>query len=89
MIAIIILFVEKIVHSPTTLTIDDHPSALLVLSPRHGSISYKWERKGYSDEWSVVDVPGWTCLLYIDLPGSYRCTVEDNVVQFCVKGTCA
>lgn len=76
-------------HSTTTVTMKSQPCALLVLSPRHGSVHYKWERKVYMhDEWSKVDVPGWTCLLYADTHGSYRCTVEDDVVHFCVKGMC-
>lgn len=84
------VFTEKrLVHSKTTLKLEKSPQALLVISPNHGRVQYKWEWKhAYMTDWKAVDVPSWTCLLYIDTAGQYRCTVEDSTVLFHVQGLC-
>ena len=38
------------------------------------------------EDWEVVSVPSWTCLLYVDVSGQYRCKVEDSTVLFHVQG---
>ena len=62
------------------------PTALLVVSPKHGETAYKWERKRlYMDGWDNIDVPPYTCLLYVDVARQYRCTVEGRSVVFNVQ----
>jgi hypothetical protein len=64
----VFVFTEKrLVHSKTTLKLEKSPQALLVISPNHGRVQYKWEwKRAYMTDWKAVDVPSWTCLLYID-----------------------
>ena len=60
---------------------------LLVLSPNHGKrVSYKWEkRNAKSTVWESIQVPAYTCLLYVDDPGDYSCTVDEetSILQCC------
>ena len=85
-----VIFSEKrIVHSRTSLQLGKSPVSLIVISPHHGSVPYKWEWKRiYMEDWKVIDVPSWTCLLCADSTGQYRCTVEDSTIVFHVRGLC-
>ena len=57
-----------------------------MLYPNHGSgMSYKWERRNAkSSVWEPIHVPVYTCLLYVDDPGDYRCTLCDETYYFIV-----
>lgn len=79
---------KKIVHSKQLLTLQGNkPLPLLVISPNHGKVNYRWEQRFSDlDEWKIFDVPLWTCLLYVECARQYRCTVEDKCVVFHVKG---
>ena len=62
-------------------------SPLLVLSPNHGRVVYKWEWKSvYDEQWQLLDVPMYTCLLYPQRSGQYKCTVGSFETLFTVKG---
>ena len=53
-----------------------------------GKVEYKWEYKSiYIDKWNVIQVPSYTCLLYVDTARKYRYTVERRTVLFDVKGS--
>lgn len=66
---------------------DKSPATLEVVSPNHGRVEYKWEwKRAYMKDWEVVEVLLWTCLLYVDAAGQYRCTVGDSTVIFHVQG---
>lgn len=58
---------------------------LLVLSPRHGSVCYLWEKRGVT-RWELVYTPSDTCILYVKCCGIYKCSVEGEVVVFEVIG---
>lgn len=60
-------------------------ASLLVLSPLHGCIKYKWERKNMLT-WVGVDVPPSTCILYVNSCGKYRCTIGGDQYCFDVHG---
>ena len=48
-------------------------SQLLILVPDHGHVRYKWERHNKrAGVWDLIEVPPYTCLLYVDQPGDYR-----------------
>ena len=59
---------------------------LLVLSPNHGKdVSYKWERQNAeSAMWEPIQVPVYTCLLFVNDPGDYRCIVCEEIYYFIV-----
>ena len=38
------------------------------------------------EDWNAVSVPTWTCLLYVDVPGEYKCTVDGSNILFHVQG---
>ena len=60
-------------------------ATLLILMPEHGSVSYKWERRNErAGVWQLIEVPPYTCLLYVDLPGDYRCQVGERKFYFIV-----
>ena len=60
---------------------------LLVISPKHGRVSYMWERKGfYAEKWESIKVPPYTSILYVDTAMEYKCTVDDTSVVFKVQG---
>lgn len=60
---------------------------LLVMTPKHGSVEYKWEKKRqWMDDWNLMKVPSYTCLVYVDTAAQYRCTVDSNTIEFNVKG---
>ena len=66
---------------------EDSVASLLTISPNHGRVEYYWEKRTYSNEWrKKLEVPPWTCLLYVTIPSQYRCTVEQSTVEFDVKG---
>lgn len=77
----------RLVHSETSLELAENGSVpLLVISPSHGNVKYKWEqRTSFMGEWKMVKVPPWTCLLYVTLANQYRCTVETSTILFDVK----
>lgn len=51
----------------------------MVLSPRHGQVSYKWEyRIDDLSPWQSIAMPAYTCLLYVKDSGEYKCTIEDS-----------
>ena len=77
----------RLVHSETSLELAENASVpLLVISPSHGKVKYKWEqRKSFMGDWEVVKVPHWTCLLYVTSANQYRCTVETSTIIFDVK----
>ena len=83
-----LLVIEKrLVHSQLSATImEDSVASLLTISPNHGRVEYYWEKRTYSNEWKRLEVPPWTCLLYVTIPSQYRCTVEQSTVEFDVKG---
>ena len=46
-----------------------------------------WETgKLLMGDWETINVPPWTCLLYVTSANQYRCTVEASSVLFDVKG---
>ena len=48
------------------------PMPLLVISPKHGRVSYMWERKGfYAEKWEIIKVPPYTSILYVDTTMEY------------------
>lgn len=59
-------------------------ATLLLLSPRHESVTYTWEKKG-DWVWEMMNVPS-TCIVYVNSTGTYRCTVEDKSYYFEVAG---
>lgn len=76
-----------IVHGKRKLSLMKTPTPLFVLSPNHGKTEYLWERKGNRGlEWTKIDVPSHTCLLYVDVAGEYKCTVESISINFHVQG---
>ena len=93
------LYIEKrLVHSPLLITLEKPcmwpPVPLLVISPAHGQVSYKWEKKSLdwedtavpSLDWEDTAVPSFTCLLYVDTAQQYKCTVDGESVIFNVQG---
>ena len=51
------------------------------------SFSCEWEYKShYSDKWTKVEVPPYTCLLYADIPRKYRCIVNEEFITFDIRG---
>ena len=63
------------------------PASLLVVSPSHGKTEYKWEYQSiYASKWTLIEVPSYTCLLFVATARKYRCTVEGKTVLFNVKG---
>ena len=81
------IFVEnRPVRSARRSAITTGYATLLVLSPYHGEVSYKWEKKG-NLAWEMIDVPSSTCLLYVNCYGMYRCKVDDAIYYFEVIGT--
>lgn len=80
---------KQLVHTKKHLTLIDNVAVpLLVISPNHGNVEYKWEKKvsSFLDEWKSIELPPWTCLLYATTATQYRCIVETSVVAFDVKG---
>ena len=80
---------KKLVHSQLTLTLNETSAApLLVISPNHGKVEYKWEKRvsSFMNEWKSIEVPPWTCLVYATTPAQYRCAVDSSAVVFNVKG---
>lgn len=63
------------------------PIPLVVIVPNHGRAIYTWEKKPHDGSWKKIDVPSYTCLLYVDTTMQYRCSVDDKTVVFDVKGT--
>ena len=62
------------------------PIPLVVIDPNHGMAIYTWEKKQLHDNnWKKIDVPSYTCLLYVDTTMQYRCSVNDKIVVFNVK----
>lgn len=60
---------------------------LLLVSSKHGKVEYKWEKKRrWMDDWNLMKVPSYTCLMYVDTAAQYRCTVENKTIEFNVKG---
>ena len=82
---------KRLIHSSVTSIIEKSrvPLPLLVVSPNHGKVKYKWEYKSrYNDKWTRVEAPPYTCLLIVDTPRQYRCTVDEfeEFILFDVKG---
>lgn len=78
---------RRVVLSERTQSLDNLKCAhLLVVSPDHGSVEYRWERKDVL-EWVHVKVPSDTCLLYARCQGMYRCLVAGDVYNFEVTST--
>ena len=76
---------EVLVHSKTTVMLEESPVPIFVVSPNHGSAKYCWEYKRImSEEWESVRVPEHTCLIYADCVGQYRCHVDNYSVLFTV-----
>jgi len=80
-----------LIHSPLFITLEKPcmwpPVPLLVISPSHGQISYKWEKKSSSNmDWEDMAIPPFTCLLYVDTAQQYKCTVDGESVIFNVQG---
>ena len=75
-------------HSKTSVELEKNATTpLLVISPGHGNMKYKWEQKTcLMGDWQKIEVPPWTCLLYVTSANQYRCTVETSSVLFDVKG---
>ena len=75
---------SRIIHSSQQVILENAVTPLLVVSPKHGSVEYKWERKVSftSNEWKTIEVPSWTCLLYVTSAAQYRCTVELSTIIF-------
>ena len=63
----------RLVHSQTSLELAENgPLPLLVIFPNHGNVKYKWEQRTCCiGEWEMVEVPPWTCLLYVMLANQY------------------
>ena len=80
---------KRIVHNKQHLTLPENAAIpLLVISPNHGNVMYKWEKRvpSFFGEWKTIEVPPWTCLLYVNNATQYRCTVETSFITFDVKG---
>ena len=74
---------SKLIHSRVSVVLQSGGSPLLVIAKNHSEAIYKWEKKQlFAEVWKTIDVPQYTCLLYTDTSGCYRCTVEDRVVSF-------
>ncbi len=59
---------------------------LYVVSPNHGKSEYHWKRKSvFSQDWTLINVPAWTCLLRVNESGNYRCSFDDMSISFEVK----
>ena len=71
-------------HRQQKISSTDDFATLLVLSPRHGLVTYTWQKKG-DWAWEVIDIPS-TCVLYVNSTGVYRCTVENDCYHFQVTG---
>ena len=57
------------------------PKPLVVIDPNHGTAIHIWEKKQPCDSsWKKIDVPSYTCLLYVDTTMQYRCSVNDKIV---------
>ena len=39
-----------------------------------------------ANKWNLIEVPYYTCLLFVDTARNYRCTVEGKTILFSVKG---
>lgn len=77
---------KRVVHGETTLMLDTTPVPVFTISPNHGKIGYKWEKKRLlSPDWICIDVPERTCLLFVDEPGKYRSSFENESIVFEVK----
>ena len=79
------LIEHRLIHSTQHLTLHENAATpLLVISPKHGSVEYKWKKKVsfLSNEWRTIEVPSWTCLLYVTTATQYRCTVESSMITF-------
>lgn len=72
-------------HKQQNIESTDDFATLLVLSPRHGSVTYTWQKKG-DWAWEAIDVIPSTCVLYVNSTGMYRCTVENDSYYFQVTG---
>lgn len=74
---------NKLIHSRVSVVLQSGGSPLLVIAKCHSKAIYKWEKKQlFADVWKTIEVPQYTCLLYTDTSGLYRCTVEDRVISF-------
>ena len=75
------------VHSLRDMSLEEGVVPLLVVSPKHGSVEYKWEKKRqWMDDCNLMKVPSYTFLIYVDTAAQYRCTVESTTIEFNVKG---
>ncbi len=46
-----------------------------------GKVEYQWEMKRFlSPDWAPIDLPKWTCLLFVDEVGKYRCNFESTAI---------
>ena len=60
-------------------------ATLLLLAPDHGHVMYKWERRNErAGIWEPIEVPPYTCLLYVDQTGDYRCQMGGGNFYFAV-----
>ena len=63
------------------------PMPLLVISPKHGRVSYTWERKRYyAQKQESIKVPPHTSILYVDIAMVYKFTVDNTSLVFKVQG---
>lgn len=77
---------KRVVHGQTSLVLDSTPVPVFAISPNHGKVEYQWEKKRvFSPNWAPIDVPKWTCILFVEELGSYRCTFENHSFVFEVK----
>ena len=63
-------------------------ATLLLLAPDHGHVTYKWERRNErAGIWEPIEVPPYTCLLYVDQAGDYRCQMGGGTSTslYCVE----
>ena len=87
---IIVIFLTKIIVTRITRTskiqvLDTFNmfATLLLLAPDHGHVTYKWERRNArAGVWELIDVPPFTCLLYVDQPGDYMCQMGGENFYF-------
>ena len=77
---------KRVVHGERSLLLNKTPVPLFAISPNHGKVEYRWEMKRFlSPDWAPIDLPKWTCLLFVDEVGKYRCNFESTAIVFEVE----
>ena len=62
-----------LIHSKQDVIMGNSHCALLCISPHYGKTSYTWE-KFLDETWETIEVSVNCCLLFVSMPGKYRCS---------------